>query len=260
MMSTQHGSHIWYELLTGDVDGASAFYRKVLPWTVAPAGMPDIDYRIATAADGGQVAGIMALTPQMGERGPGWMGYIGVDDVDAAAARIAAAGGSVLMPPADIPEVGRFAMVTDPQGIAFYIMRGASDAMSTAFAYDKPRPGHGAWNELATPDKDGAAAFYADIFGLAKDGEMDMGAAGTYDFMRDGEGLLGAIMRQPPEMPAPGWSYYFRVPDLDAAKTAVEANGGKVLHGPHEVPGGDFIINAVDPQGALFSLVGGRTD
>ena len=95
MMSTQHGSHIWYELLTGDVDGASAFYRKVLPWTVEPAGMPDIDYRIATAADGGQVAGIMALTPQMGERGPGWMGYIGVDDVDAAAARIAAAGGAV---------------------------------------------------------------------------------------------------------------------------------------------------------------------
>src|SRR5690625_7310585 len=76
------------------------------------------------------------------------------------------------MPPLDIPDVGRLAMVTDPQGAVFYVMRGFSNQISLAFAADKPRVGHCAWNELSTTDPEAAKAFYFREFGWTKDGEM----------------------------------------------------------------------------------------
>lgn len=260
-MSNPHGSHIWYELLTTDLDAACDFYPRILPWTIEKSGMPGLDYRMVVAPEGrpdGGIGGMMTL-PAEAPQQPLWMAYIGVDDVDATVEKIKAQGGSVHVPPTDIPNVGRFSMVADPQGVVFYVMTGVSPESSSAFAYDRPRVGHVAWNELATPDKSAAMAFYADVFGWKKDSDMDMGSMGTYDFLRDGEGVLGAMMSKPPEMPAAMWTYYFRVADLDAAKAAIEANSGKVLNGPHEIPGGDHMLNAQDPQGALFSLVGKST-
>jgi hypothetical protein len=264
-MTNQHGDFIWYELITPDPDGAGAFYAPLLGWTIRDAGMPDTDYRIAATAEA-DVAGLMTMPD--GAPMAGWLGYIGVDDVDAMATSITQGGGAVHMPPQDIPGVGRFAFVADPQGAMFYIMRGSSDGESLAFSYDKPRPGHCAWNELSTTDPDVAKQFYGTRFGWVKDGEMEMGPLGTYEFLRHagrapdgspmGQGMLGAVMPKMPEMPMSAWTHYFRVPDIDAAVAHIAANGGTVTVPPMEIPGGDFSMNAIDPQGAAFALVGAR--
>jgi len=252
-MTNKHGDFIWYELLTTKPEAAQSFYGSVLGWTFASAGQGGMDYRIITMADEG-VGGLMEI-PSGAPMPPCWLGYIGVDDVDSAAASIKAAGGAIHMEPQDIPNVGRFAFVSDPQGVMFYVMRGWSDQPSKAFASDAPRLGHCAWNELATTDQKGALTFYTSQFGWAKDGEMDMGPMGKYEFLRHGH-MVGALMTKSPDMPLPAWSFYFRVPDIDSAVQTVKEKGGQILRGPHEVPGGDWVINGLDTQGAAFSLVG----
>lgn len=256
--TNRQGDFIWYELLSTDADAAQAFYAKVLPWTFADSGQADMDYRIVRAPDA-EIAGLMALTPDMVANGasPVWLSYVAVDDVDSAVAEIQQKGGAVQMPAMDIPMVGRIAMVADPQGAIFYVMRPQGTGRSLAFAYDQPRIGHAAWNELHTSDQEGAWSFYGDLLGWKRDGAMDMGPMGQYQFIRHG-GMIGAMMRAGPEMGSPGWNTYFRVPDIDAAKVAVEAGGGQVVQGPDEIPGGDFSMNCIDPQGAPFGLVGAR--
>ena len=257
-MTNPHGDFVWYELMTPDIEGASAFYGALLGWTFAASQQPDSDYRVFSAGSE-PVGGILALTPDMLKGGahPGWLGYIAVDDIDAAIAAITVVGGAVRLAPQDMPGIGRFALVADPQGVAFYIIQDTSGETSRAFAGDMPRPGHCAWNELATPDQAGAMAFYTGQFGWVKDGEMDMGPMGAYEFLRHGS-VIGAIMTKPPEMPVAAWFHYFRVADIDAAAATATALGGQLLFGPSEVPGGDFIITGIDPQGAAFSLVGQR--
>lgn len=251
-----HGSFIWYELLTSDLDAAADFYGDLIGWTAADSGQPDMDYRIFSA-DGVGVAGLMKLPDGAAQAGmrPGWLGYIGVDDVDAAVADITGAGGSVHMPAMDIANVGRIAMVADPQGVLFYVMRGASPEASTAFAQQS---GHCAWNELSTSDQAGALAFYTGRFGWRKGDVMPMGEMGDYQFIDHGGGMIGAIMTRPAEGPPPGWRFYFQVPDIDVATATLKRGGGIVHAGPMEIPGGEFAVVASDPQGAGFGLVGPR--
>lgn len=252
------GDYIWYELLTSDADAAQKFYAEVLGWTYAASGQPDMDYRIANAGPH-SVGGLMAITQEMAGHGakPTWLGYIAVDDVDAGIAAIEQRGGQVMMPAMDIPMVGRIAMVTDPQGAPFYVMKPMGEGKSLAFADDCPRVGHCAWNELATSDQAAAWRFYGDLFGWKQEGEMDMGPMGKYQFIRHGS-MIGAIMPVDAKTGASRWTQYFRVPNIDDAEAAVEAGGGKVTHGPEQIPGGDFAMNCVDPQGAAFGLVGRR--
>jgi predicted enzyme related to lactoylglutathione lyase/uncharacterized protein YbaA (DUF1428 family) len=248
------GDFIWYELLTTDAAAAQAFYGQVLPWTFADSGQADMDYRIISAPEH-DVAGLMAITPEMAQHGatPTWLAYLAVDDVDAAVDAVTQKGGAVQMAAMDVPMVGRMAMIADPQGAPLYVMKPESRELSLAFAADRPRVGHAAWNELSTPDPAGAWTFYGEMFGWAKDGDMDMGPLGRYEFIRH-RGLIGAVM--PAEQPA--WTAYFRVPDIDVAKAAVEAGGGQVVQGPDEIPGGEFSMNCLDPQGAAFGLIGHR--
>lgn len=156
-MVSKHGEFIWYELCTGDADGAQAFYSAVIGWHIAGSLTPGMDYRIVHATDdeNGErvpVGALAQLSDEMKACGaqPVWLGYIAVDDVDASVNRIVAAGGAVSMPATDIADVGRIALVTDPQGAPFYLMRGIHDVPSAAFAADRPRVGHCAWNELAS--------------------------------------------------------------------------------------------------------------
>lgn len=254
----KHGDFIWYELMTPDPGEAAAFYESVLDWSVAKSSQPDMDYH-EIRASGGHVGGMLRLTDEMAGQGarPLWLGYLAVDDVDEAAASIEHGGGRVHVPPRDIAGVGRFALVADPQGVPFYIMRGATEGASNAFAADRPMVGHCAWNELSTSDPDAAKRFYGARFGWVKDGEMEMGPLGTYEFLRHG-GLIGALMPLMPQQPAPAWAFYFRVADIDRAMDAITAGGGELLHGPQEIPGGEYSANALDPQGAHFGLVGPR--
>ena len=276
-MTNKHGDFIWYELMTTDADAATAFYEKVVGWSVANPGHEPggdgFDYREIKASEG-LVGGMMALSGDMVQHGarPGWIGYVAVDDVDKMVESIEHGGGKVLMPAHDLENVGRFAMVADPQGAPFYIMKPVPpadnpDMSSNAFAAERPMDGHCAWNELYTSDPAASLHFYGTRFGWVKDGEMDMGPMGKYEFLRHAgraaegsmHGMIGAVMPKMPQIPASAWRYYFRVPDIDTAVAAITANGGSIVQAPIEIPGGDFSMAGVDPQGAAFALVGSRS-
>jgi len=253
---------IWYELLTTDVDAAQRFYSDVVGWTVRPGATPGMDYRHLTAGDGEDIGGMLQLTEQMRAGGarPVWLGYIDVPDVDAAVTAIESHGGKTQMPATTMDGVGRIAMVTDGQGVPFYVMTpmpppDRPDARSTAFA--RNAIGHCAWNELATSDPRQAFGFYTGQFGWTDGGTMPMGEMGDYQFLNDEDGMIGAITRSQDNRPSL-WLYYFRVRDIDAAKQTVESRGGTIMLAPQEVPGGDHILIGGDPQGAVFALVGAR--
>ena len=184
---------------------------------------------------------------------PGWIGYIGVDDVDACAARIKEAGGGVHHAPEDIPGIGRFAVVADPQGAAFVLFKGASDQSPQAPA--PGTPGHVGWHELHARDGVSAFPFYAEFFGWTKAETMDMGPMGIYQLFAAGAEPIGGVLTKVEEMPVPCWLYYFNVEAIDAAMERVTAHAGKVINGPHQVPGGSWIAHCFDPQGAMFALV-----
>jgi predicted enzyme related to lactoylglutathione lyase len=258
-MRNQHGDFIWYELLTTDLKGAVKFYSAVLDWGVEDSGQPNMDYRLAFAEDA-PIAGLMTMPQEAISAGalPIWVGYVAVDDVDLAVAKIEASGGSVQMPAFDVPEVGRMAMVMDADGIPFYVMRGATDDTSDSFALNEV--GHCGWNELAAKNLDGAVKFYGEQFGWTKGFEMDMGDMGAYKFFEQKGNAIGGMMQANDNAGPAMWSFYFRVADIDAAAEKIAAAGGKILHGPAQVPGDDFAINGLDPQGVLFALVGRRTN
>lgn len=271
-MANHQGDFIWYELMTTDADGARTFYEAVVGWHIEAEPSGAMDYRMI-ATENGSVAGLMPLTTEMQAGGakPAWLGYVAVDDVDAMAKSFADGGGAVLLQPWDIANIGRVALITDPQGAPLYIMKPTPpadnpDMESLSFSYDKPRAGHCAWNELATSDPAAALHFYGQRFGWVKDGEMDMGPMGKYEFLRRAgdvpegsmHGMIGAVMPKMPQMPVSMWTYYFRVPDIDTAVAAITANGGNIVQQPIEIPGGDFSMVGVDPQGAAFALVGSR--
>jgi len=265
-MSEKAGGFIWYELMTTDPEAAGRFYNAVVGWTFSDKAPPElsggIDYRQIGRADGGAAGGVLALSDEMvaGGARPFWLGYIHSNDVDATVAAIVADGGSLQMPAFDIP-VGRIAMVLDPQGAPFYVMKPVPpadqpDAKSDVFDMEKPQRVR--WNELMSSDPDAAVAFYRKHFGWKQEGAMPMGELGEYRFIQhDGMGI-GAIMGLMPGAPGSAWTYYIGVDDIDRAVTAVRENGGQVLHGPEEIPGGEFSCNGVDPQGAYFGLVGPR--
>lgn len=260
-MPDQHGQFIWYELMTTDPDAAGDFYAAVVPgWRFGERVPVDIDYRMILRSDGGNAGGVMRLdepTQRHGAR-PVWMGYIGTGDADAAVKSVEAEGGSVLMPPWDVPGVGRLAMIADPQGNPLYLMQpepppGEPGARSDVFSPDaEERVG---WNELSTADPTAARAFYGDLFGWTSDEFMPMGELGEYRFLAAGGTTFGAVSGVAPGS-SPGWRYYIRVPSIARSVAAIEAGGGTIAMGPHAVPGGDHIIIGHDPQGAEFALVG----
>lgn len=262
-MGTLQGSWIWYELMTSDTQGAKAFYEPLVGWNMTASHGTDMDYGFIANADGGMTGGLMGITQDMAANGarPAWLGYVGVDDCAASVEAIKAAGGTLYMGPHEVPGVGTFAMVADRSGAPFYVMTPkppeGSDGQSTSFS--PTLPGRCGWNELLADDQAEALAFYTGLFGWSLPEPMDMGPMGTYQFIAHDEVTLGAIMQKPAAMPAPPhWNFYFRVPSIAAAAEQARAGGGQVVNGPMEVPGGDWIIQGIDPQGAFFCLVGGQ--
>ena len=190
----------------------------------------------------------------MGAR-PMWMGYIGVDDVDAFAQRVTAAGGAVRRPPEDIPGVGRFAVVADPDGAGFMLFRGVGEMPAPAAG---GTAGHIGWHELHAGNGERAFAFYSGLFGWTKAEAMDMGPMGVYQLFATGGAPVGGMMTKTADMPMPAWLYYFNVDAVDAAMARVKDAGGQVVNGPMEVPGGSWIAQCTDPQGAMFAMVGAK--
>jgi len=250
------GTFIWYELMTTDEDAAIAFYREVVGWTASDAEQPDMRYTILSAGGRG-VGGIFQLTDEMCSHGakPGWLGYIAVADTDGEVAAVAAAGGKILMPPGDIPNVGRFALVADPGGAVYYLLT-PNDRGEAPPPLDPQTIGKVSWHELyAEGGQEAAFAFYSGRYGWDTETEMDMGPMGIYRiFGRDGV-QMGGMMDKPAEMPVSAWNFYVNVDGIDAAAERIRANGGSLIMGPMEVPGGSWVLQATDPQGAHFALI-----
>ena len=257
------GSFIWYELITPDPDASKRFYDAVVGWTIEAQPSGAMDYRMIGRNDGGHAGGVMRMTEDMQRRGsrPCWLGYLHVSDVDAAVRAVQDDGGSSFMPPWDIPGVGRIAMVADPDGAPFYVMTptppaGQPNAVSDVFSMDRPQ--HVRWNELAAADDDRAIDFYGRHFGWRQEGAMDMGEMGQYRFLYRGDTMIGAVSPKPPQMPQAAWTFYFGVDDIGRAAKALANEGGRIVMGPMEIPGGEYSLDAFDPQGAHFGLVGPR--
>ncbi|HVJ56021.1 MAG TPA: VOC family protein [Aliidongia sp.] len=251
-MPDYKGKFVWYELMTSNMQAAERFYHSVLGWTAKSAGMPDMDYTLFSAGDR-QVAGMMGQ-PAPGAH-PGWLGYVAVEDVDASAAQVKQAGGAVHHEPSDIPGVGRFAVIADPHGAAIALFKGASEGPPPVA---QGTPGHTGWHELHAGNLEQDFAFYAKLFGWTKSDAMDMGEMGVYQLFEIQGTQSGGMMTKMAATPMPHWLYYFAVADIDGALALVKSGGGQVLNGPVQVPGGSWIIQALDPQGAAFALVGQR--
>jgi uncharacterized protein len=250
--TTVLGRPLWYELMTTDTKAAEQFYKKVVGWTSAPfEGSPQPYWTFNRSGDV-PAAGLMKRPDGMNFP-PFWAMYVGVQKLEDGVAHIKKLGGKELSPVIDIPKVGRMQMMTDPQGAAFYIYEPAEDPKQPEGA---PAIGEGSWHELMTTDAPAAMKFYTELFGWKPSETMDMGEMGKYYMFNRPHGMIGGMMNKPPEMAnvPPHWAIYFRVPDINEAVERIKANGGQVINGPMEVPGGDMILNAIDPQGAAFSL------
>jgi predicted enzyme related to lactoylglutathione lyase len=253
-MSPSPAPFVWYELMTTDAIAAEKFYKDVVGWKAQDMSQGDMKYTGLLAADT-PVAGLMTLPKDACDAGakPGWTGYIGVDDVDATAGRATKAGGKIHVPPTGIPNVGRFAMVADPQGTVFCLFKPNGDMPRPAA--DPNTAGTVGWHELYAVDGEKAFPFYAELFGWTKAEAMDMGAMGVYQLFAAGGAPIGGMMTRPPGVPASFWNYYFQVDGIGGAMERLKAGGGRVINGPMEVPGGNWIVQGLDPQGAMFSLL-----
>lgn len=261
-MTNAHGDFIWYELMTTDLDAARAFYDPVADQRLDEHGdsLPNGgEYRMVLGSTG-LAGGALGLTPAMIDQGarPAWLGYVAVEDVDAALVHAVELGGTVMMPAFDMEGVGRMALLTDPHGAPFYLMRGFSEETSEVHQPDM-QAGHFAWNELLSPDPEAAFAFYSALCGWTRGEALQMGEMGSYQMFDQGTRSIGGMMRAPEGEPA-HWMFYTAVADIDAAAQAARAHGGEIDIGPVEIPGGAYSLMARDPQGAHFGLVGPRKE
>jgi uncharacterized protein len=250
------GRQVWSELMTTDTKAAETFYDKVIGWTSEPFPNSPMPYTAFKRSGGAPVAGMMPRPADM-NMPPFWAMYIGVPKFEDAVAQIKRLGGSELSPVIDVPTVGRMQMMKDPQGAAFYVMQPEPRDNPPD---REPEVGEASWLELMTTDAPAAMKFYQDLFGWLPTEAMDMGEMGKYQMFNRGPRMIGGMMNKPKEMPAPPhWRIYFLVSDINAAVERIKANGGTILQGPMEVPGGDKVLNAMDPQGAAFSLHAKKT-
>jgi predicted enzyme related to lactoylglutathione lyase len=249
MATVMKGQFVWYEDMTKDPPGAITFYTDVVGWKTEP--FPGSDYTMWVSKQG-PLGGVMKEPGEVAKEGAraSWMAHVQVDDVDAAAARARQLGGRICKEPTDIPTVGRFAVIADPQGAAIAVFKPAGEMTP----HDVSKEGEFCWNELMTSDAAAAFRFYSDIFGWKVLEEMDMGPMGTYRIFGVGDRRLGGIMTTPKGQPSPpAWLYYAETGDLDAALRRATRKGAKILNGPMDVPGGR-IAQLEDPQGAAFAL------
>ena len=254
MAEIPEGRFVWYDLMSTDVDAAKAFYTKLIGWGTAPFEGGPMPYTMWTNGET-PLGGTMPL-PEEAQKGgvpPHWISYVAVEDVDETLARAKELGSKVLVDVQSMPQVGRFATFADPQGAVIAIFTPANEAPGHA---PPLQLGEFSWHELATDDWQKARDFYQELFGWEKKDEADMGEIGTYYmFGRPGEDIpIGGMFNRPKEMPVSAWMYYAMVDDVHKRIEDVKKMGGQVLNGPMEVPGGDFIAQCMDPQGAAFAM------
>ncbi len=255
MTDSNTGRFVWYELLTTEVAGAIAFYSDVAGWK--PQRWETGDYTMWVGAQG-PVGGVASLPEAARQAGavPYWQANVHVANVDETVAKVKQLGGKIYLVE-EVPTVGRIAVIGDPQGAVLAVFTPATDMKS----HDTAKPGEFSWHELYTTNHEAAFEFYRQIAGWERLGEFDMGPMGKYLLWGRGGKQLGGMMTLPKGMKTPdgrevppSWMYYVTTDDLDAALARATAKGARVLNGPMEVPGGQRIVQLMDPQGAAFAL------
>lgn len=244
-----HGQFVWYELMTSDVEGAKKFYAPITSWSTQPF---DQSYTLWTTG-GTPFAGIHQLGPTERAQGipPNWMPYVESNNVAETVRLASSLGARIIEGPRDIPNVGTFAVIQDPQSAVF----GVLDSKGRRRAWDgTPVVGRFSWHELMTTDLPRAFEFYKRLFGWEKTGEMDMGGGNTYLMYGKGQ-PFGGMFARPPEMAGmhPFWLSYIHVKDVNKAFATAKKNGAYVQRPPMEIPGGMIAILG-DPQGAAFAV------
>ena len=231
---------------------AEEFYKALIGWDTALWEGGEQPYTMWMNGER-SVGGVMALPEDAREAGapPHWLAYIAAPDTDATARRAAELGAEILVPSTEIPEVGKFSVIRDPHGAVFAIHTSVEETQGRE---GPPRPGDFSWHELATDDYEAAFGFYTDLFGWEKMEAMDMGGGWMYQMYGQGGEVYGVIFNKPPEMPVSNWLLYIRVEECHRAVEKVKELGGQVMNGPMEVPGGDYVAQCMDPQGAMFAL------
>jgi predicted enzyme related to lactoylglutathione lyase len=247
------GRFVWHELATTDPDAAQKYYKKVIGWGTAP--FPDADPDepyVFWVTDETPRGGLLELPETARKSGapPHWLTYVAVADADKAVEKAKSLGAKVHYGPETIPGAGRFAVLMDPQGGAFAVIKGEGKPTTPAA---EPGPGEFHWHELTTTDPKAAWAFYSELFGWKKTDAMDMGDGEVYQMFGVGDGeSVGGISRK--EGTRPSWLPYVIVNDVDTVAGRIKAMGGKVILEPMEVPGGDWIAVGSDPQGAVLGV------
>ena len=256
MTNPDTGRLVWYELLTSDPKGAIAFYTEVLGWKAQPWENGDYTMWVASQGPLGGVSQLPDAAKQMGAV-PYWQANVQVANLDESIAKVKELGGKVIHTE-DVPTVGRIGVVTDPQGAVIALFEPSSPMPP----HDVAKPGEFSWHELYTSDHEGAFKFYNAIAGWERLGEFDMGPMGKYLLWGRNGKQLGGMMTKPKDMKTPdgrevptSWMFYVTTDDLDAALGRATAKGARVLNGPMEVPGGQRIVQLMDPQGAVVALV-----
>jgi predicted enzyme related to lactoylglutathione lyase len=258
-MVDYQGRFTWYELMTTDVAAARIFYAKVMGWEAQDASTPDLAYTRFTAGQT-SVSGLIELPEEARRMGatPRWMGYVGVNDVDGIADRIRRLGGAIYVPPTDT-NIGRIAVVADPQTATLALLGGQSPKPPRLVDLSKTA-GVG-WHELLAADWEKAFAFYGELFGWQKaaaDAGAGSGPAETYQLFAAGGQTIGGMFTKRQIEPVPFWLFYFNVDDIDAGAERVKSGGGQIVEGPLELPDGSWFARCIDPQGAVFALQGKR--
>ena len=247
-----HGRFVWQELMTEDTASAAAFYSKVVGWH-SQASAVDKSYT-QFGIGSSYYAGMMHIPDEARAAGakPQWTPYIGAADVEATVAAAERLGGTVRRAAHDIPTIGRFAILGDPQGAVFAVFKPSTEGAAPPAT---PPRGSFSWMELATSNYEAAFDFYSKLFGWQALHRMDMGPQGVYlIFGADGVQRGGIYKLNQERSSRPYWLPYAEVASADAAATAATAVGGKVVVGPLDVPGGGRIVQVTDPSGAMFAV------
>jgi hypothetical protein len=246
------GTPSWVELSTPDPDASAAFYRDVLDWDATEPGAAETGgYRMFQSA-GKNVAGLMG---HMQEGQPtAWASYVSVADAEETAQKVQDAGGTVMVAPMDVTDLGRMGVFVDPTGAVF----GVWQPKAFAGADLVNEPVSLTWNEIQTPDIGADKAFYSSVFGWEAGKPQFEGAPDSYTVWQlDGHNVCGMMEMVegmfPPGTP-PHWSVCFAVADADGTVEKSREHGGMIAVEPMDMPIGRFAA-IVDPQGAAFTIM-----
>jgi uncharacterized protein len=246
------GTPSWVELSSPDPDASAGFYRDVLGWSATePGGAETGGYRMFQSG-GKSVGGLMG---HMQEGQPTvWATYVSVADADDTAQKVTAAGGTVMVAPMDVVDLGRMAVFADPTGAVF----GVWQPKAFAGAELVNEPVSLTWNEVHTRDTDADKAFYNSVFGWTAGKPEFEGAPDTYTVWELGGKPVGGMMEMvegmfPPGTP-PHWSVCFAVADADDTVAKARDHGATVAAEPVDMPIGRFAA-LIDPQGAWFTIM-----